>query len=55
VVFLFLRRLINAWISQRNCFEFILRKHSIIPQENPSAAFTITSLHRVDTTEKLIS
>lgn len=55
VVFLFLHRLINAWISHRNRFEFIVRNHSIIPQANPSVAVTLTSLCRVDTTKKLIA
>jgi hypothetical protein len=55
VVFLFLHRLINVWISRRNRSEFIVRNHSIIPQANLRAAVTITSLRRVDTTKKLIS
>lgn len=51
VVFLFLHRLINAWISRRNRFEFILRNHSVIPQANSGAAVTIRSLRRADNTK----
>jgi len=46
-VFLILHRLINVLIPRRNRLEFIARNHSIIPQANPRAAVTITSLRRV--------
>jgi hypothetical protein len=55
VIFLFLHRLINAWVSSRNRLEFIVRKNSIIPQANSNIAVTKTSLLRLETTKKLIS